>query len=240
MNNFVARAGAVVDRAHRVAGLLLVVVVVQSGMLISQWYSNQNLSTQLTRMAQQMPVYVIPGSTRGIYSPTEDDLLINAFVDQVTQNFNTFTYETLAKQYEEMRVFFSPEMLTFSQDYFAKLIRDSQADRRSQLFIPDHTSMQVERGLENGQETRNVTVRGSLQTILAGSVVESVPVEIALKLQKVIISRTNPFGFQLGAYTARRVQVAPENTALPTAVPGTNMLPSELPGNSVPANPNGF
>ncbi len=233
--NFVARAGAVVDRAHRVAGLLLVVVVVQSGMIITQWYTNSNLSTQLTRMAQQMPVYVIPGSTRGIYSPTEDDLLINAFVDQVTQNFNTFTYETLAKQYEEMKLFFTPQMLTFSQDYFAKLIRDSQADRRSQLFIPDHTSMKVERSMENGREVRNVTVRGSLQTILAGSVVESVPIEIMLKLEKVVISRTNPFGFQLGSYSAKRYQADINAIPLPAGQSGTNMLPNEIPASGTPS-----
>ncbi|HEX2859129.1 MAG TPA: TraE/TraK family type IV conjugative transfer system protein [Alphaproteobacteria bacterium] len=215
--DFVARAGAIVDRAHRMAGILLIALIVESIIIAALLMGNTSLSERIQRMVERREVYVVPGSTRGLYSPTEDDLLINAFVDTVTQSFNTFTYETLQKQYVEMRTFFSPEMLTFSQDYFDKLIRDSAADRRSQLFIPDHRSMKVDRGTEGGIEVRNVTMRGSLQTILAGSVVESVPVEISLKLQKTMISRTNPFGFQLAAYAARKIanQPVPQQPANP-------------------------
>lgn len=204
--DFVSRAGAVIDRAHRIAGILLVIVVVQMVIILTQWGTNAALSDNLARMSSRLPVYVVPSATRGIYSPTEDDLLINAFVDQVTQSFNTFTYETLKRQYEEMRGFFTPEMLTFSQTYFEKLIRDSSADRRSALFIPDRATTVVEKAVENGQDIRMVTVKGSLQTIIAGSVVESVPVEIALKLRKTIISKTNPFGFLLASYAARRIE----------------------------------
>lgn len=204
--DFVARAGSVIDRAHRVAGLMLIIVLVQSVMLVTMWVRNGELSATIERLATRLPVYVIPGSTRGIYSPTEDDLLIDAFVETVVQSFNTFTYETLQRQYAEMRQFFTPEMLTFSQTYFEKLIRDSQADRRSQLLIPDRQSMRVEKGMDSGVEARQVTIRGSLQTIIAGSVVESVPVEMSLRLRKTIISKTNPFGFLLASYSARRVE----------------------------------
>ncbi|PIZ30674.1 MAG: hypothetical protein COY40_04155 [Alphaproteobacteria bacterium CG_4_10_14_0_8_um_filter_53_9] len=206
--DFIARAGAVVDRAHRTAGVLLILVVVLTAVVITQWLKNAELNKQITMFATRMPVYVVPGSTRGIYSPTEDDLLIRAFVDQITQSFNTFTYENLSGQYNEMRSFFTPEMLTFSQTYFEKLIKDSQADRRSSLFIPDHQTLKVEKTMENGREIRNVTLRGSLQTILAGSVVESVPVETNLKLGKVVISKANPFGFLLASYQAKRINGA--------------------------------
>jgi hypothetical protein len=230
--DFVARAGAIIDRAHRVAGILLIVVIIETVIIFALVMGNGTLSKQIQSMVQRREVYVVPGSTRGIYSPTEDDILINAFVDTVTQSFNTFTYETLQKQYQEMTTFFSPEMLTFSQDYFTKLIRDSQADRRSQLFIPDHQSMKVERSSENGIDTRTVTLRGSLQTILAGSVVESVPIEISLKLQKVIISKTNPFGFQLAAYSAHKVaqQQTPATGAATMGQPGAMMGTNPQPG----------
>lgn len=222
--DFVARAGTVIDRAHRMAGVLLVLVIIQSVMLVTMWTRNGDLSTTIERLATRLPVYVIPGSTRGIYSPTEDDLLIDAFVDTVTQSFNTFTYETVGRQYTEMRQFFTPEMLTFSQTYFEKLMRDSQVDRRSQLFIPDRRSMKVEKGMDNGVESRQVVINGSLQTILAGSVVESVPLEITLRLRKTIISKTNPFGFLLASYNVRRLQqdqggMAPAPEAAPLLQP---------------------
>jgi len=205
-SDFVARAGSVIDRAHRMAGVLLIIVIVQSVMLITMWARNGSLSATIDHLATRLPVYVIPGSTRGIYSPTEDDLLINAFADTVTQSFNTFTYETLSKQYEEMRQFFTPEMLTFSQSYFEKLMSDTKVDRRSQLFVPDRRSLVVQKGMDNGVEARSVSLRGSLQTIVAGSVVESVPLEINMRLRKVIISKTNPFGFLLAGYNVRRLQ----------------------------------
>jgi hypothetical protein len=219
--DFVSRAGAIVDRAHRIAGLLLIILILESILIVALLMGNSGLTQQIQALVSRREVYVVPGSTRGLYSPTEDDLLITAFVDTVTQSFNTFTYETLDKQYQEMRTFFTPEMLTFSQDYFTKLITDSRADRRSQLFIPDHQSMQVQKGSENGLETRIVSIRGSLQTILAGSVVESVPIEIDLKLRKTIISRTNPFGFLLAAYSAHKTG------AQPGFVPQNNSTPPQ-------------
>ena len=201
--DFVARAGSFIDRAHRIAGVLLLIVIVQSLIIINQYIRNGEMAEQLRYIAVRMPVYVVPGATRGIYSPTEDDLLIKAFVDQVTQSFKTFTYETLASQYEEMKQFFTPQMLVSADGYFSKNLRDSQADRRSSLFIPDHRSMKVEKGSENGMEMRLVTIKGSLQTVIAGSVVESLPIEISLKLYKSMISRANPFGFQLAEYRER-------------------------------------
>ncbi|MFZ2586559.1 MAG: hypothetical protein WAZ18_00315 [Alphaproteobacteria bacterium] len=203
--DFVARAGSFIDRAHRMAGVLLLIVILQSLIIINQWNNNNDMAEQLRYVAVRMPVYVVPGATRGIYSPTEDDLLIKAFVDQVTQSFKTFTYETLPNQYQEMKQFFTPQMLVSAEGYFSKALRDSQADRRSSLFIPDHQSMKVEKGTENGLEVRGVTIRGSLQTVIAGSVVESLPIEIVLKIQKSMISKANPFGFQLAEYRERAV-----------------------------------
>lgn len=203
--DFVARAGSFIDRAHRVAGILLLIVIVQSLIIINQYIRNGEMADQLRYISARMPVYVVPGATRGIYSPTEDDMLIQAFVDQVTQSFKTFTYETLAAQYQEMKQFFTPQMLVSAEGYFSKMLRDSQADRRSSLFIPDRQSTKVQKETENGLDIRYVTMRGSLQTIIAGSVVESLPLEITLKLQKSIISKANPFGFQLAEYRERAV-----------------------------------
>ncbi|MCP5405700.1 MAG: hypothetical protein H6922_05720 [Pseudomonadaceae bacterium] len=213
--DFVSRAGSFIDRAHRLAGVLLLVVIVQSLIIINMWMSNADMANQVRYMSARLPVYVVPGATRGIYSPTEDDLLIKAFVDQVTQSFKTFTYETLAAQYQEMKQFFTPQMLADADSYFAKMLRDSQADRRSSLFIPDQQSMQVEKFTENGVDMRTVKIRGSLQTIIAGSVVESLPMEVTLKLQKTIISKANPFGFQLAQYNERALSSNPAQSVRP-------------------------
>lgn len=202
--DFIARAGSIVDRSHRMSGILLLLVMLLSAMAVVQFLRNVELNRQIQAFSERRPVYVIPGATQGMYSPTEDELLIRAFADQVSQAFNTFTYENIRAQYENMKPFFTAEMLTFSQTYFEKLVADSGVDRRSSLFIPDHQTLRIEKD----GDIRNVTIRGSLQTILAGSVVESVPVELSLRLRKVIFSPANPFGLQLASYSARRLETA--------------------------------
>lgn len=217
--DFVSRAGAFIDRAHRITGILLLIVILQSLIIINQWIRNGEMADQMRYLSVRMPVYVVPGATRGIYSPTEDDLLINAFVDQVSQSFKTFTYETLANQYQEMKQFFTPQMLVDADAYFTKTLRDAQTDRRSSLFIPDRQSLKIEKTKENGVEMRNITIRGSLQTVIAGSVVESLPIEIAMKLQKAIISKSNPFGFMLAYYTERALVDNNARNFVPNSTP---------------------
>lgn len=203
--DFIARAGSMLNQAHRLAGFLLVLLLAAIIALVVVVKNNTVLTGQMVAMRSTLPVYVVPGSQTGVYSPTQDDLLINAFVDLVTQSLNTFTYETLADQYAEARAFFSSEMLAFSKDYFEKLIRDANQDRRSALFIPDRRSFHVQRRMDNGIDMRLVTLRGNLQQILAGSVVETIPLEIQLVLRKTTVSKTNPFGFMLSKYVTRQL-----------------------------------
>jgi len=203
--DFIARAGSMLNQAHRLAGFLLVLLVVAVLGLIMIVKENSALTQEIRRINSTLSVYVVPGSQTGVYSPTQDDLLIDAFVNLVTQSLNTYTYETLEDQYAEVKQFFSSEMLAFSKDYFEKLIRDVGQDRRSALFIPDQRSTKVERARQNGIDIRRVTLRGNLQQILAGSVVETVPLEIALVLRKTTVSKTNPFGFMLSTFKTKQL-----------------------------------
>lgn len=203
--DFIARAGSLLNQAHRLAGFCLILFIIAAVALIMVVRENTTLAREIRIMKSTLPVYVVPGSQTGVYSPTQDDLLINAFTDLVTQSLNTYTYETLANQYEETRQFFSSEMLAFSKDYFEKLIRDSSQDRRSALFVPDRRSLRVERRVQNGIDLRFVTIRGNLQQILAGSVVETIPLEINLTLRKTTVSKVNPFGFMLSKYVTRQL-----------------------------------
>jgi hypothetical protein len=62
---------------------------------------------------------------------------------------------------------------------------------------------------------RDVTLKGTLKTIIAGTVAEDLPLQINMTLEKVLVSRVNPFGFQLAQYAE---QVA-QNPALTGGVP---------------------
>lgn len=199
-NDFVARAGAIIDRAHRIAGVLLICVVVLGSVTTCQLTRNAALNSQLMDARVRLPVIVVPGATTGLYSPTEDDRLTYMFTDLITQMFNSFTALTFAKQYEESKKFFDPTLLVDSAPYFEKKIRDSQADRRASLFVPDRTSYRVKKYVKNGIEMRDVTMTGQINTIVGGVVAESVWVQLDMTLQKGTVSPANPYGLLLSSY----------------------------------------
>lgn len=193
------------DRAHRLVGFMLILVVVLFVLVLKSWMDISSLNRELVATRTRLPVYVVPGSQSGVYAPTQDELLVQAFVDLITQSFNTFTYITLPDQVDEVRKFFTPEMLTYSNDYFAQLIEAAKRDRRSSLFIPDRQSLTIENVTEGRQEFRDITINGTFQQILAGSVVEEVPLQISMRLRKVSVSRTNPFGFLVASYHTKQL-----------------------------------
>jgi hypothetical protein len=199
--DFVARAGAIIDRAHRIAGVLLICVIVLSVVSTCQLMENSRLNKEADKRRVAYPVIVVPDATRGVYSPTEEDRLIQLFADFVTQSLLSFTPANVNKLYGDVRPFMGPALLTDSELYFQRKIRDAGADRRSSFFVPDRSQqMGVVKRSVNGQEFRDVTVVGILNQIVGGTVAESVQMEISMTFQKAFSSPSNPYGFILTAY----------------------------------------
>lgn len=199
--DFIARAGAMIDRAHRIAGLLLICVGVLSVVTMCQLIKNTNLNNQLMDARVRLPVIVVPGAVAGKYDPREDDKLISEFTFFLGQTLNTFTPETMSKQYAILKPFFSPALLADSAPYFEKKIRDVEADRRSSLFVPDMTTYQVRKYVQNNVEKRDVSIIGQLTTILGGTEAETIPLQIKFTLEKRLVNpNTNPYGFSISAY----------------------------------------
>lgn len=202
--DFVARAGAIIDRAHRVAGILLICVIVLGLVAGCEFAANRNLQTQLDERRLKYPVIVVPDATTGVYSPKEEDRLIFLFTDFVTQSLNSYTPETAGKLYTGLRPYLGPALLTDSEPYFLRKIRDITSDRRSSFFVPDRSQPPnvVKRNV-NGQEFRDVTINGQINSIVGGTTAESIPLEITMTFQKVFASPLNPYGFNLTAYHER-------------------------------------
>ena len=195
--DFVARAGALLDKSHRITGVLLTIVIFQ--LLVILWLvsSNGKMVAFVSNMRASLPVYVVPGSTAQIYRPESSDTLLVAFIDFITQSLYTFTYESYQGQYDEVKKFFTPEMLRFADDFFLKKIEDSKQIRASELFIPNRQSMQIERYIVGGEQLTDVKIRGSIQQIVNANVIQTRPVEFTLTLTSVLNSRANPFGFMV-------------------------------------------
>jgi hypothetical protein len=203
--DFIARAGAMLDKSHRIIGVLLVVVVLQFVAVFWLVSGNSQLSNHLTYMKDTMPVYVVPGSTAEIYRPETSETLVTAFVDFVTQSLYTYTYESYAGQYAEVKKFFTAEMLVFADDFFGRKIQNARQIQASELFIPNRQSMKIQKMVEDGQELKVATLRGSVQQIINGNVVQTRPVEFIVKLRKVLVTRANPFGFMVRSLLTREI-----------------------------------
>lgn len=204
--DFVARAGSFIDRAHRVAGFLLICCVVLGLMATCQWQRNMELNAKLENFAQRLPVIVVPGAVAGKYDPREDAQLVAAFADYVTQTFNTFTPETLPAQLLSMKPFMAPALLVDSEPYFEKKLQDATSVKRSALFIPNRGSLNVRSYNENGVELRDVELLGTLKNMAAGTLAEDVPLRVKMTFQKGIINPDiNPYGFQLVRYLEQPV-----------------------------------
>lgn len=202
--DFVARAGAIVDRAHRVAGILLICVIVLGLFSTCQFTKNRELQRQLDDRRIRYPVIVVPDASTGVYSPTEEQRLVFLFTDFVTQSLNSYTPENIRGLYDNLRKFLSPAMLTDTQVAFQKRIRDATGDRRSSFFVPDRArELKVEKRTVNGQDFRDVTLYGQMNSIIGGTVAESLPLEVKMTFQKVFASPSNPYGFILTAYSER-------------------------------------
>lgn len=195
--DFVARAGAIIDRAHRIAGILLVCVVILGIVASCQALRNIDLNAQLNQRRITYPVIVVPDATTGVYSPTEEDRLISLFTDFVTQSFNSYTPENITRLYEGLKPFMGPALLTDSAPMFQRTIRDVTADRRSSFFVPDRTAPLK---VVKRNDLRDVTITGTISSIVGGTVAESIPVDIAMTFRKVFSSPSNVYGFSLIAY----------------------------------------
>lgn len=199
--DFVARAGAIIDRAHRIAGVLLICVIVLGVIAGCQLKENSRLNREADMSRIRYPVIVVPNATTGVYSPTEEDRLIFLFSDFVTQSLNSFTSETVGKLYTGLRPYLGAALLTDSEPYFQRKIRDAQADRRSSFFVPDRArQLSVTKRRINDQEFRDIVMYGQISAIVGGTVAESIPLEVTMTFQKVFASPTNPYGFILTAY----------------------------------------
>jgi len=217
--DFVARAGAIVDRAHRIAGMLLICVVILGTFATCQFVQNRGLNAQLNERRRAYPVIVVPGATTGVYAPTEEDRLIYLFAEFVTQSINTYTPENVARLYANLRQFMGPALLTDSQPYFDKKMRDIGADRRSSFFVPDRSQpLKIVRRSVNSQEFRDITLYGEVKNIVGGTVAEGVPLEITMTFLKGFSSPANPYGFTLTNYHESSLIDPNKTPRLPSAV----------------------
>jgi 6,7-dimethyl-8-ribityllumazine synthase len=203
--DFIARAGSMLDRAHRIAGLLLVLCVIEGVAILHFMSVNGNLNRQFANIREELKVYVVPGSKADIYGPTNMTILMETFVDHITQSLKTFTYETFESQQAEISRFFVPKLRSKWKKQASSLISKIEADERSSLFVPYKDRMKISKLKDriDGKVAYKVIVEGDVSHFIGGSLIETVPLVVNLVLQRRNLSKANPFGFVLVKYNEK-------------------------------------
>lgn len=206
--DFIARAGGVLDKWQRVAGILFVVCLAELWLIFSYMNTTENLLLDYKRIREEAKVYVVPGSAAGFYTPPKPEFLLKELTYLILHSLNTYTYANLEEQYKEIRKFFDEKMLAASRTHFEKLINQAFDDERSALFIPRITSYKIEQSNTVGEKTTyyDVTVDGVVRYIISDAVVEAAPIEFAMRFERMHISPVNPFGFKLISYKQRELE----------------------------------
>lgn len=205
--DFIARAGSVIDKWQRVAGILLILLMLSVFWSVNLSSENAHLNTEYEKLRAQAQVYVVPGSVAGFYTPANSEVMLKELSYLIVNSLNTYTYENLETQYREIERFFDDDMLALAQSHFKDLVQKAYQDERSALFIPDQTAFKIEgdTGPAGRGEIQTVTIEGTRQYIIAGTVVEAVPVRYTMEFRQRYISKSNPFGFQLESYSAKEL-----------------------------------
>lgn len=200
--NFIARAGGMLDSAWRLAGILMILLVVVLFLLMNSLGTNRELNAQLEQIRSRMNVYVVPGGEGGVYAPNKAELLIQTFTDYMTQSLLTYTYYNLKEQYKEVRKFLDGRLETRMAPLFRELVGRSSADQRSSLFIPDRTKLTF-KALET-QDGRGklyeVQIVGDQRYLIAGREVSKEAIKVEMRLRQRLPSKNNPFGFIVESY----------------------------------------
>jgi len=198
----IARAGALLDRGHRIIGLLIIIIIVQLVWVQSIREEKQILQEQIAYQNMTQSIYVVPNSQAGTYKPAEGKLLMSTFVDYLTQSLLTYTPATFESQYEGIREFLSPRMLERADTFYKREVQKSKRERISSLFITDRASTELDEFMElsgkttkYGQKSYGITVKGMRSIVVGGRVIEEKEMSIKLQLQETTVSKTNPFGF---------------------------------------------
>lgn len=206
--DFIARSGSLINQSYRIAGFLFILVTIQAFIIVQLYNGNRDRDAEFERLRDELKVYVVPGSQAGIYGPSRNEMLMESFAAHVAQSLHTYTYNNWERQYQEVRNFFTPNFLTFSQKRFERLIRNARSEGRSALFVPDRSTMKSEDVdvTMGGVKQKRITMEGEQTIILGGQPVETERVKITMLLNQSYVSATNPFGFVLADYKAEVIK----------------------------------
>lgn len=200
--DFIARAGSVVDKGHRVIGLLIVVIVLEFFWILMINSEKGFLQERINIQNNTQSIYVVPNSQAGIYRPAEGHLLLTTFVDYISQNLMTYTPVTMEKQYKDIRDFLSPNVKAEADASFKREFHKSKIEEISSIFVADRTSTQLrdfkelrEKRTIYGKKTYEISLKGIRSFVVAGRVLSSKPVKFVIQLQETNVTEENPFGF---------------------------------------------
>lgn len=200
--DFIARAGSLIDRGHRIIGILLVIVCLQLYWIFTIYQQKSFLQERILVQNNTQSIYVVPNSQSGLYAPAEGRLLLSTFVDYITQNYMTYTPANMEVQYESIRGFLSDIVRKHADEEFVIEKHKAKVEEISSIFIVDKASEQLsnykeikDKRTRFGKKTYEIELKGTRSFVVAGRVLSSTYITYIINVQETAATEKNPFGF---------------------------------------------
>lgn len=201
--DFIARARGIIDTAHRVTGIFILLSLALTAISVGLMYQNARLSNQVRHMLVWMPVFVVPESQAGIYAPTKDEMLITNFVEYEAESLNSYNADTLANQYKLASQFFTDGMNNQSQAYFQNKLLSVQQDGRSSMLVINRHTLRID-AVDEVDGKKGDYFKASFdalrENLIHSKVVDSSRITVTMTVLRTYVSQENPWGFLLASY----------------------------------------
>lgn len=200
--SFIARAGSLIDRGHRIIGILFIITVVQLLWIYTIYGEQANLRARLDIQNNTQSIYVVPNSQSGLYNPAESKLLLSTFIDYFVQNYSTYTPANIASQYKSIRPFLSSKIRPKADKKAMIDEHKAKTDEISSIFVVDKTSEQLDNYKEiksknnrYNNRTFAITIKGLKSFVVGGKVLSSKVITYDINVRETKATEANPFGF---------------------------------------------
>lgn len=197
--NFIAKAD------YKVLPVFLLVLAVFQGLFITYYhFANEHVLSDYEVLQNYSQLYVAPGAKPGFYDPSKPEVLLKSQAKYVLTMMNSYTPPTYLDQYKAIRTFFSPVLQIKMDGYYTRKVREVIEDEQSTKLVLDDSSYKAVQS-SNENAVYNVEVEGSMQYIMAGKIVQAIPLRFKLKFNRSYINKSNPYGFLMIDYKVKQL-----------------------------------
>lgn len=182
----------------KAVGVGIIALIVLVLLLIAAIVTNLRLASQIASVANEHPIFVIPGAAEGVYAPGLTKYNVENAARYVVSLGATLTSANAKDRLAELEKYCSPEFQPKFRLEKARLLKEIQDQNQSRSVQPDPETgdaLTVDK-----KKVYTYSMRGAWE-IRSGSILMSnIRHEFTIRFTVGNVSKGNPYGIQLQAF----------------------------------------